>query len=836
MKKLLWIVVAMMMFLIPCTSYGENNLSDTLAFFEGVGINMGYETETVKEKQEITRAVFADKVATLLNMKDRNCDNVYYHDVSRDYWAFNVIGVLTESRFLSGDGQNNFNPDNIMTKEQAIKVLVSALGYDVEANLNGGYPNGYMNIAYNLELLDGCSGENNLILSDMLIMFKNALNAEISTYNQTFDEEQTLMGKYHDIYYDKGTLTGCDNISITSDNALSDGIVVIDGFEYSTELRGIVEYIGTEVEFLYKADEADDTDRELVWINSRDKNDIIDIEKNLYSVFDKEDYILTWYDTEASKERDIKIDTGILVIYNGELVDEDISNLLNSDRYHARFIKTKDSSKYNIAVIESYKNFVVGNIDKEQEIIYDKIQDGRVLSYGDSGRDRVEFANNVNIDAIKVGDVLCVYESKSGKYLKIDVSQRFQQITAIQILENEITTLQTADESFEFYEKKVDYTVGMGDVVKLYFDVDGYVAHLEPVSKNNAVAYLINAYYDEDNDWLSFKILNSDGSITRYSCAERMKLDEVLYKSRAEVMAMLCEDGEVKEQVIVMSANSKGEITKIDTQEVMPGVEDEENSLREYMKINNQLYRGMGRFGAKIAIDDKTIIFSVPETKSDNDEDYTIKYKSNLTSDLAYNAIAYRYTEENLDYEDVLLTYKGAWTPSVVNVLVDSINSCVNSDGEVVEGLKGNQGGKSVTYLTDGVFSVGELGAKSGDIVSIELNSKGEICEAEIEYVYGSGILKPANSHFNATNRQLVAYAHDKAGNILKVGYESPDKFDELFITVDSQIVIYNPQNREKIRPGTIWDIKTYKNSQSDCSLVAVQTFTANTKSVIVYE
>lgn len=836
MKKLLWTVLAMMMFLIPCTSYGADNLSDTLEFFEGAGISMGYEAETVKDKQEITRAVFADKIVTLLNMKDRKCDNVYYHDVSRDYWAFNVIGVLTEAKLLSGDGYNNFNPDSIMTKEQAIKVLVSALGYDVEASLNGGYPKGYMNVAYNLELLKGCSSESNLILSDMLTMFKNALNAEVSTYNQTFDDTQTLMGKYHDIYYDKGTLNGCDNISLTSEVALSDGIVIIDGFEYFTELRGMVEFIGTEVEFLYKADEADDADRELVWINSRDKNDVIDVEKNLYSVFDKDKYILTWYDAEASKERDIKIDPGILVIYNGELVEENISALLNGDRYHAKFIKTKDSSKYNIAVIESYKNFVVGNIDKEQEKIYDKIQDGRVLYYGESGRDRVDFAENVNIDTIKVGDVLCVYESKSGKYLKIDASSRFQQVTATQILENEITTLEAAEGSFEFYDKKVNYNVGTGDVVKLYFDIDGYIAHLEPVSKNNAVAYLINAYLDEDNDSLSFKILNSDGSISRYSCAERIKLDEVLYKNKTEVMSMLCKDGEVKEQVIVMSANSKGEITKIDTQEVMPGIENPDNSLREYMKLDNQLYRGMGRFGAKIAIDDKTIIFSVPETKSDNDEDYTIKYKSNLTSDLAYNAIAYRYTDENLDYEDVLLTYKGAWTPSTVNILVDSVNSCVNSDGEVVEGLKGNQGGNAVTYLTDGTFSIEGLGTKSGDIVSIELNSKGEICDGEIEYVYGSGILKPANSNFNGADRQLVAYAYDKAGSILKVGYEKPDKFDELFITTDSVIVVYNPENREKIRPGTIWDIKTYKASGSDCSLVAVQTFTATTKSVIVYE
>jgi len=836
MKKLLWILIAVLTFnTVPTFTFAESNLADTLDFLNAVGVKTNYEIETITENQAITRAVFSENVAKLLNMHSQKSNKVYYHDVSRDHWAFDFIGVMTQAGYMSGDGQNYFHPDDIMTKEQAAKVLVSALGYDYEAGLNGGYPTGYMNIAYSVNLLKGCSSEKNLVLKDMLKMFENALNAEVSNLISLEDEEQTLMAKYYDIYYEKGVLNGCDGVNLVSEQALLEDIAVIDGLQYSTKLKDLIYYIGAEIEFLYKADDKDSTERELVWLNPRKSNEILDIKKDLNCEFDKSDFVMHCYDDETKKTEEIKIDNGVMVIYNGVLAEENISGILSMDRYHARFIRTQDSNRYNIAVIDAYENIVVGNIDKDLELIHDIIVEGNSLSYNKNDWDRIEFID-INIDEIKVGDVLSVYKSTDGSIVKIACSSRNQQVKATQIIKDVEKILKTPDGDFEFYDKNADFIISTGETVKLYFDIDGYIAYLEPVSRNNAVAYLMKAYYDDSSEELSLKLLNSDGSIARYNTTEKIKIDGISYKNKAEAFNIFQKDGTTKEQIIVLSINSDGKINKIDTQDVTAGVEREESSLRVYYKVNNELYRGMGRLGKKIAIDNNTTLFSVPEQSTGNDEDYTVKTKAGLQSDLAYNAIVYRYTDENLDYEDVVLTYKNAWKPNSVNILVESINGCVNANGDVVEELKGNQGGNDISYLTDGNFSMLKEAFASGDIISAEINTKGEICSAELVYKYGSGTMNATNSNFNANNRMLVGYAHDKSGNTLKVGYKNPSDFDELFITTDSQIVIYNAKQKDKIRQGNMWNIKTYKTAQNEASLVAVQTFTATTKSVIIYE
>ena len=52
-----------------------------------------------------------------------------------------VVGVT------GGIGNGMFGPEDPVTYEQAVKMIVSALGYDLVANNKGGYPTGYLAVA-----------------------------------------------------------------------------------------------------------------------------------------------------------------------------------------------------------------------------------------------------------------------------------------------------------------------------------------------------------------------------------------------------------------------------------------------------------------------------------------------------------------------------------------------------------------------------------------------------------------------------------------------------------------------------------------------------------------
>ena len=126
------------------------------------GIMQGDENGNFRPNDEITRAEFAAvlcraigaeeaaKSATMINL---NC----FTDVPSTYWAAGYINAAHYYSIINGVGDGFFMPEQAVTNEQVIKMLVSAWGYGDEAEELGGYPNGYMEIADKYGVLDTVS-------------------------------------------------------------------------------------------------------------------------------------------------------------------------------------------------------------------------------------------------------------------------------------------------------------------------------------------------------------------------------------------------------------------------------------------------------------------------------------------------------------------------------------------------------------------------------------------------------------------------------------------------------------------------------------------------------
>lgn len=123
------------------------------------GIIVGDPDGDMREGDEITRAEFAAVLCRAMgcenetendDLKQKN----YFPDVPAEHWAAGYVNFAYENGAISGFPDGNFYPEEKVTNEQVIKMLIGAWGYGDEAEKNGGYPNGYVKVAKEHGVLD----------------------------------------------------------------------------------------------------------------------------------------------------------------------------------------------------------------------------------------------------------------------------------------------------------------------------------------------------------------------------------------------------------------------------------------------------------------------------------------------------------------------------------------------------------------------------------------------------------------------------------------------------------------------------------------------------------
>ena len=184
LKRILTIVLAAI-FLLTCISYAfsdienaDQQLKDAVSTMTTFGILNGYEDGTFRPEREITRAEFAKVIiATMLTEETVGGDEARFEDVSDSHWAKDYIYLSRKLGIVNGVTETIFMPENNITYEQAVKMIVAALGYDAEAKQSGGYPAGYIAVATRLGITEGVSFKDadNATRANIVRMLNNAL-------------------------------------------------------------------------------------------------------------------------------------------------------------------------------------------------------------------------------------------------------------------------------------------------------------------------------------------------------------------------------------------------------------------------------------------------------------------------------------------------------------------------------------------------------------------------------------------------------------------------------------------------------------------------------------
>jgi len=162
MKKFLSLALAFTMalgsfgmsFAAPATTDIAGHLNETaIERLNKLEVVTGYENGDFKPDANITRAEFAVLLVRALGLE--GSANVakgetQFTDVtvaSGYEWATGAINVATRLGYIQGYGTGKFGPADNIRYEDAITLIVRALGYEPAALAKGGYPVGYLVVA-----------------------------------------------------------------------------------------------------------------------------------------------------------------------------------------------------------------------------------------------------------------------------------------------------------------------------------------------------------------------------------------------------------------------------------------------------------------------------------------------------------------------------------------------------------------------------------------------------------------------------------------------------------------------------------------------------------------
>ena len=165
--------------------------------------NYGIIDSTVDANATMTRAEMAKVVVKLRGLKileheETKADTVF-DDVKAEHPLSNYISRAEEMKIITGNGDGTFAPNEPVTYEQAIKMIVFTLGYEPKAASRGGYPTGYITVAMELDLTKGITAKINepIKIKDIQKIVDKALVTPImeQTGYGTFVEYQICDGE-----------------------------------------------------------------------------------------------------------------------------------------------------------------------------------------------------------------------------------------------------------------------------------------------------------------------------------------------------------------------------------------------------------------------------------------------------------------------------------------------------------------------------------------------------------------------------------------------------------------------------------------------------------------
>lgn len=140
-----------------------DNYAEAIETLNALGIITGDDQDEdgvmdFRPADTITRAEVTAIISRIQGVNSAAQVNTEFTDVTAEHWASGYVAQAAGQGIVNGYGDGKFGPEDNVTYEQIVKMLMETLGYRPFADDNGGYPVGYTTAASRYGVLDDVIG------------------------------------------------------------------------------------------------------------------------------------------------------------------------------------------------------------------------------------------------------------------------------------------------------------------------------------------------------------------------------------------------------------------------------------------------------------------------------------------------------------------------------------------------------------------------------------------------------------------------------------------------------------------------------------------------------
>ena len=457
----------------------------------------------------LTKGEYADWIAKITAI-DQLGGAISFSDITAKYEYYSSIAATVNAGYFSGNSANVFGKDNELSYETALVPLVRLAGYEVYAKMNGGYPSGYIAAATHAGFAAKCENPDKItrfeaakLCADLLDVKINMAKTDGTGYEKS---DETVLSYYHDIIKGRGYMNANRYTDLYTDQGYRKDFIQIDKNQYINTNTDFDDYLGCNVDFYY---EESKSDAPFIWAVAPTHNVKIktvtasadnEISDNLYKYCDehgkwKTIKLANGYNQVINNVTDFVIKSENLIYEAGELkfIDAD------SDGYYETVICTKPESMviegismYNEEIHTSSGTVDFNSFDETEYVALYKVDENGNVT-------------DAVLDDLKTDEVLTVYRSGDGKYLRAYAMDNKIKGKIVSIGEEEV---QIDTITYKFINNATDGKK-VGSEINAYIDYLGYVVKITELDSGYRYGYIYSGAYDSVEDAVKFRIFTT---------------------------------------------------------------------------------------------------------------------------------------------------------------------------------------------------------------------------------------------------------------------------------------------------------------------------------------
>lgn len=598
--------------------------------------------------ETVSRGEFSEMVISLLGFKKlakESYPTARFTDVSPDSSYAGAVSLLSQLGIINGVSENAFAPNEPISFNQAVKILVTITGYEDLAKNLGGWPDGYIAVAAKNGFLAGVNNSAPFKRADLYKLIHNALDVKLLVEAVGGDEgilEKTgdtlrsnlLEGGSENIYKQTGVVSAnAYSYTHSAVSNIKENEVVIDSIIYDIGSTNADSLLGHKVDF-YAADKEDGNGYVILYIQPAKDDGVTEIDAK--DVIGREGMSFSYIDSD-DEEVKLNLTDDTKILYNGTRVLYPTEDMLKPENGRVLLFDHDDDETIEVVMIEEYVSLVAegfsGNLFTfangneflgNNSLFVDTDKKGVMLKVLDTEGNAIESFDKER--------VVSIYKDENGTRFKVIVSDDV--ITGVLKAYDDETI--EIDENIYKKDSSKEYDIKIGHQYEVYLNHNGEVTALKSKHISNYAVILgtmkdgafvglkarmllagpvdfgvdVNDEDIDNTSQIPF-LISQNGGVSVYEFTQKVRIDGNVYTG-SQLESKLAEIGQIPVGYVL---NEEGKITALTTLGQCGGTDiaNPDERYRSKYNVYEMLFGGTSMVEG-FAITKDTQVICVPNT------------------------------------------------------------------------------------------------------------------------------------------------------------------------------------------------------------------------------